>query len=188
MCKRVFEGMTTQVPVKFKPAQTLYRTPLLITTNKSLWWHDQGRHCSDGSEDIDSTDAPGFTIDYSPSIDDFWNEPGTSTGNTNRSRRIPATIPGIYSSDCDRPQFAFGTRRPGDQRPSHARYRRIIQCTSQIRDLCVRKFGTSILPLQVDEFQEKPEVDRTLSEPSSIEDWKNFLALGETFFTALNII
>lgn len=42
MCKRVFEGMTTQVPVKFKPAQTLYRTPLLITTNKSLWYYCSG--------------------------------------------------------------------------------------------------------------------------------------------------
>lgn len=37
MCKRVFEGMQTQVPIKFKSPQTLYRTPLLITTNKDLW-------------------------------------------------------------------------------------------------------------------------------------------------------
>lgn len=37
MCKRVFEGMTTQVNVKFKAAQTLYRTPIIITTNKDVW-------------------------------------------------------------------------------------------------------------------------------------------------------
>lgn len=37
MCKRVFEGMTTQIPVKFKAPQTLYRTPILITTNKDIW-------------------------------------------------------------------------------------------------------------------------------------------------------
>nr|WAX26088.1 MAG: nonstructural protein [Army ant associated chapparvovirus 6] len=36
-CKKVFEGMATQVSVKYKPAQTLYRTPVLITTNKDLW-------------------------------------------------------------------------------------------------------------------------------------------------------
>lgn len=36
-CKRVFEGMNTQVSVKYKPPQTLYRTPILITTNKDLW-------------------------------------------------------------------------------------------------------------------------------------------------------
>nr|WAX26070.1 MAG: nonstructural protein [Army ant associated chapparvovirus 21] len=42
MCKRVFEGMTTQVPVKFKAPQTLYRTPLLITTNKDLWYYSDG--------------------------------------------------------------------------------------------------------------------------------------------------
>lgn len=35
--KKVFEGMATQVSVKYKPAQTLYRTPVLITTNKDLW-------------------------------------------------------------------------------------------------------------------------------------------------------
>nr|QID88579.1 NS1 [Chapparvovirus sp.] len=35
--KRVFEGMDTQVAVKYKPPQTLYRTPILITTNKKLW-------------------------------------------------------------------------------------------------------------------------------------------------------
>lgn len=39
MCKRVFEGMITQVPVKFKPPQTLYRTPLIITTNKDVWYY-----------------------------------------------------------------------------------------------------------------------------------------------------
>lgn len=39
MCKRVFEGMTTQVPVKFKPPQTLYRTPVFITTNKDVWYY-----------------------------------------------------------------------------------------------------------------------------------------------------
>lgn len=37
MCKRVFEGMTTQVNIKFKAPQTLYRTPILITTNKDVW-------------------------------------------------------------------------------------------------------------------------------------------------------
>lgn len=37
MCKRVFEGMTTQVPVKFKAPQTLYRTPIIITSNKDIW-------------------------------------------------------------------------------------------------------------------------------------------------------
>lgn len=42
MCKRVFEGMTTQVPVKFKPPQTLYRTPILITTNKDVWYYCSG--------------------------------------------------------------------------------------------------------------------------------------------------
>lgn len=39
MCKRVFEGMITQVPVKFKPAVTLYRTPIIITTNKDVWYY-----------------------------------------------------------------------------------------------------------------------------------------------------
>nr|WAX26060.1 MAG: nonstructural protein [Army ant associated chapparvovirus 16]WAX26062.1 MAG: nonstructural protein [Army ant associated chapparvovirus 16] len=42
MCKRVFEGMSTQVPVKFKAPQTLYRTPLFITTNKDLWYYSDG--------------------------------------------------------------------------------------------------------------------------------------------------
>lgn len=42
ICKRVFEGMTTQVSVKYKPAQTLYRTPLIITTNKDLWHYTSG--------------------------------------------------------------------------------------------------------------------------------------------------
>nr|WAX26059.1 MAG: nonstructural protein [Army ant associated chapparvovirus 15] len=42
MCKRVFEGMTTQVPIKFKAPQTLYRTPLFITTNKDLWYYSDG--------------------------------------------------------------------------------------------------------------------------------------------------
>nr|WAX26092.1 MAG: nonstructural protein [Army ant associated chapparvovirus 8] len=37
LCKRVFEGMTTQVNVKFKPPQTLYRTPVIMTTNKDVW-------------------------------------------------------------------------------------------------------------------------------------------------------
>lgn len=37
MCKRVFEGMTTQVNIKFKAPQTLYRTPIIITTNKDIW-------------------------------------------------------------------------------------------------------------------------------------------------------
>uniref|UniRef100_A0AAU7E1A2 NS1 protein n=1 Tax=Mops bat parvovirus TaxID=3141925 RepID=A0AAU7E1A2_9VIRU len=36
-CKRVFEGMNTQVSVKYKAPQTLYRTPIIITTNKDLW-------------------------------------------------------------------------------------------------------------------------------------------------------
>nr|WAX26084.1 MAG: nonstructural protein [Army ant associated chapparvovirus 5] len=36
-CKRVFEGMNTQVSVKYRAAQTLYRTPIIITTNKDLW-------------------------------------------------------------------------------------------------------------------------------------------------------
>lgn len=39
MCKRVFEGMITQVPVKFKPPQTLYRTPIIITSNKDVWYY-----------------------------------------------------------------------------------------------------------------------------------------------------
>lgn len=39
MCKRVFEGMTTQVNVKFKAAQTLYRTPIIITTNKDVAYY-----------------------------------------------------------------------------------------------------------------------------------------------------
>lgn len=42
MCKRVFEGMTTQVPVKFKAPQTLHRTPILITTNKDVWYYCTG--------------------------------------------------------------------------------------------------------------------------------------------------
>lgn len=37
MCKRVFEGMSTQVPVKYRAPQTLHRTPILITTNKDIW-------------------------------------------------------------------------------------------------------------------------------------------------------
>lgn len=37
MCKRVFEGMSTQVPVKYRAPQTLHRTPILITTNKDVW-------------------------------------------------------------------------------------------------------------------------------------------------------
>ncbi|GFU19424.1 hypothetical protein NPIL_31701 [Nephila pilipes] len=41
MCKRVFEGMTTQVPIKFKNAQTLYRTPIIMTTNKYPWHYCQ---------------------------------------------------------------------------------------------------------------------------------------------------
>nr|QTE03760.1 MAG: nonstructural protein [Phylloscopus proregulus Ichthamaparvovirus] len=36
-CKRVFEGMTTQINIKFKAPQTLHRTPILITTNKDIW-------------------------------------------------------------------------------------------------------------------------------------------------------
>lgn len=42
MCKRVFEGMTTQVPVKFKAPQTLHRTPILITSNKDVWHYCTG--------------------------------------------------------------------------------------------------------------------------------------------------
>lgn len=37
ICKKVMEGMTTQVNIKFKSPQTLYRTPMLITTNKDVW-------------------------------------------------------------------------------------------------------------------------------------------------------
>lgn len=44
MCKRVFEGIDTQVNIKFKPPQTLHRTPILITTNKDVW------HYCDGDE------------------------------------------------------------------------------------------------------------------------------------------
>nr|WAX26087.1 MAG: nonstructural protein [Army ant associated chapparvovirus 6] len=40
--KKVFEGMATQVSVKYKPAQTLYRTPVIITTNKDLWHYCEG--------------------------------------------------------------------------------------------------------------------------------------------------
>lgn len=39
MCKRVFEGMTTQVNIKFKAPQTLYRTPIIITSNKDVWYY-----------------------------------------------------------------------------------------------------------------------------------------------------
>lgn len=42
MCKRVMEGVTTQVPVKFKEPQTLYRTPIFVTTNKDLWYFCTG--------------------------------------------------------------------------------------------------------------------------------------------------
>lgn len=42
MCKRVFEGMTTQVPIKFRATQTLYRTPIFITTNKDVWHYCTG--------------------------------------------------------------------------------------------------------------------------------------------------
>lgn len=42
MCKRVFEGMETKVPVKFKGPQPLYRTPILITTNKNIWYYCSG--------------------------------------------------------------------------------------------------------------------------------------------------
>lgn len=45
MCKRVFEGMSTQVPVKYRAPQTLHRTPILITTNKDIW------HYSTADED-----------------------------------------------------------------------------------------------------------------------------------------
>lgn len=37
LCKRAFEGMDTQVSVKFKAPQTMYRTPIIITTNKDIW-------------------------------------------------------------------------------------------------------------------------------------------------------
>lgn len=37
MCKRVFEGMTTMVNIKFKSPQKLYRTPIIMTTNKDVW-------------------------------------------------------------------------------------------------------------------------------------------------------
>lgn len=42
MCKRVFEGMSTQVPVKFRAPQTLHRTPIFITTNKDVWYYCSG--------------------------------------------------------------------------------------------------------------------------------------------------
>lgn len=45
VCKKVFEGMTTQVNIKFKAPQTLYRTPVVITTNKDVW------HYSDCDEE-----------------------------------------------------------------------------------------------------------------------------------------
>nr|WAX26079.1 MAG: nonstructural protein [Army ant associated chapparvovirus 4] len=36
-CKRVFEGMQTQISVKYRAPQTMYRTPIIVTTNKDLW-------------------------------------------------------------------------------------------------------------------------------------------------------
>lgn len=40
-CKLVFEGTTTQVACKFKAPKTLSPTPVLITTNKPIWYYTE---------------------------------------------------------------------------------------------------------------------------------------------------
>lgn len=42
ICKKVMEGVPTQVPIKNKAPQTLYRTPIIITTNKDVWYYCDG--------------------------------------------------------------------------------------------------------------------------------------------------
>ncbi|GIY38993.1 hypothetical protein CDAR_587101 [Caerostris darwini] len=40
--KTLFGGMTTEVLVKFMAPQSLHRTPILITSNKDIWFHCSG--------------------------------------------------------------------------------------------------------------------------------------------------
>lgn len=76
MCKRVFEGMTTQVNIKFKAPQTLYRTPILITTNKDVW-----HYCDSDSEALKNrmylymfTNPATLPLYRSSDIRKYWRE------------------------------------------------------------------------------------------------------------------